>query len=90
MRRETEAEETFFLQSTELKKTLFGNSVVSVNADGRKTARDMVEWPLRERAACKGSRAFKNIMQNHAKDLELTPDTHTVCPQVSPPHAWAH
>lgn len=78
----TEAEETIFLQSTELKKTIFGNSAVSINADGRKTARDMVEWPLRE-GSLQRIQSFQNNMQNHAKDLEFTPATNTVCRQVS-------
>lgn len=55
-----EAEETFFFAVHRVeKKPIFGNPVVSVNADGRKTVCDMVGWPLRERAACKGSEFSK-------------------------------
>lgn len=76
------------------KKTILGNSAVSVNADGRKTVCNMVGWLLRERAACKGCKVLK-ITCKTAQRISNSPLLHTVgvlkfLLLYSPPHAWAH
>lgn len=85
----------FCLQSTELKKkTILGNSAVSVNGDGRKTVCDMIGSLLRERAACKGCKVLK-ITCKTTQRISNSSLLHTVAVLkflllYSPPNAWAH
>lgn len=74
---------TFLFAVHRVERKDLGNSAVSVNADERKTACDMVGWVAQRKGSLQRMRDFQNNMQNHTKDFKFTPATHSGCPQVS-------